>query len=391
MQKLNLPEPSDIEKQHSEKLSQLVAQKIVESKGWINFEAYMQLALYAPGLGYYSAGQQKFGEQGDFITSPEVSPLFAQSLARPIAALINKIDNCHLIEFGAGSGKLAADLLRSLQQLGQLPSAYLIIELSAELQQRQKHTLQKIIPDLMPRIKWLSELPDTTLNAVVVANEVIDAMPVQRFCACEGRLEELGIGLVDNELQLAWQTASPILQQQFEALELSPVDAEKPYCSEINRYIKPWLSALAEKLGQAAVYLVDYGYPRHEYYSAERSMGTFMGYYRHRAIDAPLWYPGLQDLTAFVDFTALAEAALESGFDVDGFTSQGNFLLNCGLAEIVEDHHCETEIEKIQLVQQMKTISLSGEMGERFKVLGLSKGLDENVPGFELRDQRYRL
>ncbi len=391
MQKLNLPEPSEIEKQHSEKLAGVIAQRITDSNGWISFEEYMQLALYAPGLGYYSAGQQKFGEQGDFITSPEVSPLFARSLARPVAALIGKIDNCHLIEFGAGSGKLAADLLLSLQDLKQLPASYLIIELSAELQQRQRETLQHMAPDLLQYVQWLDELPSSEINAVVVANEVIDAMPVQRFCACEGGLEELGVSIEGKELKLSWQAASAELQQQFAELQLSTGDSEKPYCSEINRYINPWLAALGQKLGKAAVYLVDYGYPRHEYYSADRSMGTFMGYYRHRAIDAPLWYPGLQDLTAFVDFTALAEAALENGFDVDGFTSQGNFLLNCGLADMVEQQHCNSEIEKIQLIQQMKAISLPGEMGERFKVIGLSKGLDDNVPGFELRDQRYRL
>lgn len=391
MQTIDLPEPTSEQKQHSERMSDCVRQLIKASGGWISFERYMQTVLYTPALGYYSAGQQKFGEQGDFITSPETGSLFAQSLARPVSRVLDELNDACVIEFGAGSGKLAADLLKALQLLGRLPERYLIIELSAELQQRQQQTIQQAVPELLARVEWLSELPAIPVNAVVLANEVLDAMPVQRFCWHKDSLQELGVSLQDNELRLVFRDAGNELKAAVETRIPAAFSSERPYCSEINPHIYPWINAIADCLKNGAVLLVDYGYPREEYFNEQRHMGTFMGYYRHRALDDPLWYPGLQDLTAFVDFTEVAEAALAAGFDVDGFTSQGNFLLNCGLDKIVEQIECKSETERLQLIQQVKTLSLPGEMGERFKVLALSRGLEHNVPGFELRDQRYRL
>jgi len=398
---LELPEPSKAEIAHSEQLCEHIKRKIEAAGGWLSFEQYMQLALYTPGLGYYSGGLQKFGEQGDFITSPEVSPLFAKSLARPVAALLAEIPEAKIIEFGAGSGRLAADLLAELANLKQLPADYYIVELSAELQHRQRETLQQQVPELLARVKWLSHLPENKINAIVLANEVLDAMPVKRFVLKNNRLQELGVENVEQALQLSYRDVDERLSTQIASLgikhlSINPADAESTsekyqYSSEINLNIKPWIASVADCIEQGAVYLIDYGYPRQVYYSAERVMGTFIGYYQHRAMDAPLWYPGLQDLTAFVDFTEVAEAALEAGFDVDGYTSQGNFLINCGLADIVEKAEFATEIARLQTLQQMKTLSLPGEMGERFKVMGLSKGLDKNIPGFEMRDARYSL
>lgn len=390
MQSLNLPQPTDIEKQHSAKLVEQITQCIEQAGGWISFADYMQQALYAPGLGYYSAGLHKFGEAGDFITAPEIGSLFARSLARPVAQLLNEIPAASLLEFGAGSGQLAADLLAELNALGQLPERYLIVELSAELRQRQQQTLQQQVPELLHCVQWLDQLPDTPQNLIVIANEVLDAMPATRFSIKDGVVYELGVSLQDDGLQLESRPADKALQQQVEALGIE-VRPGVEYHSEINLALAPWLASLADCIEQGAIYLIDYGYTRGEYYSPERHMGTFIGYYRHRALDAPLWYPGLQDLTAFVDFTALAEAALEAGLDVDGFTSQGNFLLDCGLDDIVQGTEGASEREHLQLVQQMKTLSLPGEMGERFKVMGLSKGLQHNVPGFSLRDLRYSL
>jgi len=391
MQALDLPQPSADEIAHSQKLSELIKQKIIAAGGWIDFEQYMQLALYAPGLGYYSAGAQKFGEQGDFITSPEVSPLFAQTLANPLANLLKKIPDAKIIEFGAGSGKLAADLLLSLDVLKKLPSEYLIIELSAELQQRQQQTLHKMAPALLSRVRWLTQLPDTPLNAIVIANEVLDAMPVQRFTFKKKQLEQLGVEIIENELQLAYQKAPAFLMDKINAVNENFKHVDYNYNSEINCQIKPWIKAVSQCINKGAMYLIDYGYPRSEYYSEDRHIGTFLGYYKHRSMDAPLWFPGLQDLTAFVDFTEVAEAAIENGFDVDGFTSQGNFLMNAGLSNIVENIKIDNEIQRLKIMQQMKTLTLPGEMGERFKVMGLSKGLDENIAGFEFRDSRYRL
>ncbi|MCW9047196.1 MAG: SAM-dependent methyltransferase [Gammaproteobacteria bacterium] len=389
MQTLELPEPTPDEIQHSQKLVEVIKQDIIEAGGWIDFERYMQLALYSPGLGYYSGGAQKFGEQGDFITSPEVSSLFAQTLSNPVSKLIEKIPDINIIEFGAGSGKLAADLLRALQKKANLPAKYFIIELSAELQQRQKNTICQLAPDLLTHVQWLTQLPESRVNAIVIANEVMDAMPVKRFRVNNKNIEKLGVEIKGQRLGLSYHKADENLTKKIDILGINR--NEYTYVSELNEHIKPWIKSITQCIEKGAIYLIDYGYPRSEYYSEERHMGTFLGYYRHRSIDAPLWYPGLQDLTAFVDFTEVAEAAIDNGLDVDGFTSQGNFLLNCGLAEVVENTSTSTEIQRLQLVQQMKTLSLPGEMGERFKVIGLSKGLDENVPGFELRDFRYRL
>jgi len=391
MQKLDLPEPSENEKKHSEELAELIKQHIDNAGGWLSFDKYMQLALYAPGLGYYSGGQQKFAEQGDFITAPETGSLFARTLARPVAALLGQIRDAKIIEFGAGSGKLAADLLVELQVLNCLPEKYLIVELSAELQQRQRETIYQQSPDLLEHVLWLSSLPAEPINAVVLANEVLDAMPVKRFMFKENKILQLGVKITDQVLGLSYREADEQLQLVVESLQLSEEVTQQTYLSEINCQTKPWIKSVAECINKGAIYLIDYGYVRSEFYSPERNMGTFMGYYRHRSMDAPLWYPGLQDLTAFVDFTLVAEAALENNLDVDGFTSQGNFLINCGLAEIVESTETNTEIEHLKLVQQMKTLSLPGEMGERFKVLGLSKGLGDNIPGFENRDLRYSL
>ncbi len=392
MQALDLPEPTIEEMAHSQKLSELIKQKVIAAGGWIDFEQYMQLALYAPGLGYYSAGAQKFGETGDFITSPEVSPLFAQTLANPVSVLLKKIPQAKIIEFGAGSGKLAADLLCALDALDQLPDEYLIIEVSAELQQRQRETLQQTVPELLDRVHWLSSLPQTSLNAIVIANEVLDAMPVQRFSIEENNeVKLLGVEIADTELKLSYQNSTEALTDKVLALNENFNHQGHAYCSEINLNIAPWIKAVSQCINKGAVYLIDYGYPRSEYYSEDRHMGTFLGYYKHRSLDAPLWCPGLQDLTAFVDFTDIAEAAIEHGFDVDGFTSQGNFLINAGLTQVVENLTIENEMQRLNIMQQMKTLSMPGEMGERFKVMGLSKGMDDNIPGFEMRDFRYRL
>ena len=389
MQTLDLPEPTDYEKEQSRKLYDIIKQSIADAGGWIDFEYYMQLALYTPGLGYYSGGGQKFGEQGDFITSPEVSPLFAQTLANPVARVLERISDAKIIEFGAGSGKLAADILLSLKEQNALPEEYLIVELSAELQQRQKETVQQVAPDLYDRVSWLTCLPEKPINAVVIANEVLDAMPVKRFLRKDNKDQLLGVEIFEQDLRLSYKDADKKITDHIDLMNIE--NSAQPYSSEINLNIEPWIKSLSQCINKGAVYLIDYGYPRSEYYSEERHMGTFLGYYRHRSIDEPLWYPGLQDLTAFVDFTSIAEAAVENNFDVDGFTSQGNFLINAGLATIVEKTEAESEIKRLQLVQQMKTLSLPGEMGERFKVIGLSKGLEENIPGFEMRDFRYRL
>jgi len=392
MQKLDLPEPGHDEKQYSQKLVKLISKEITAAGGWIDFARYMELVLYAPGLGYYSGGTQKFGEQGDFITAPEVSPLFAQTLANPVSQVLQSMGGGDVVEFGAGSGVLAADLLQALKNKNILPERYLIIELSAELKQRQKQTIERHLPELMDRVIWLDSLPEKPIKAVVLANEVLDAMPVQRFIKTETGFEVLGVGCSDDVLVLQNKKANDELSQFTKNIENDLGNKfQQGYTSEVNLNIKPWLQSIEQIIQQGAVYLIDYGYPRSEYYLPERHMGTLMCYYKHRSHDSVLWNPGLQDITAFVDFTAVAEAAVDVGFDVNGFTSQGNFLLNTGLSQLVESQMSDDLKKQLPLVQQMKTLTLPSEMGERFKVMGLNKGLEILTPGFEFRDARDRL
>ena len=389
---LDLPEPDLDARQHSQALTDVIVREIKAAGGWIDFSQYMTLALYAPGLGYYSAGLQKFGEGGDFITAPELSPLFAQSLANPVAAVLSDMAGGNIIEFGAGSGVLAAGLLAELHLKQQLPERYFIIELSAELKQRQQQTLNQRVPELMDRVEWLDALPEQPLKAVVLANEVLDAMPVRRFVKMGNEVQALGVAISDDGLVLRPGETDTDLQQAVDHVEEDIGHQLAPaYRSELNLNIEPWLRSLADALLQGAVYLIDYGYPRSEYYLPERDMGTFMCYYRHRTHDDALWYPGLQDMTAFVDFTAVAEAALAAGFEIAGFTSQSNFLLDSGMAELLERQMPDSEKERIALVQQMKSLTLPTEMGERFKVMALDKNLPGIIPGFRLRDYSARL
>ncbi|MCW8855188.1 MAG: SAM-dependent methyltransferase [Gammaproteobacteria bacterium] len=392
MQKLELPEPSREEQQHSDRLVELIKGEIEQSGGWIDFARFMELALYAPGLGYYSAGQQKFGEQGDFITAPEISPLFSQTLANPVADILIAMQGGDVMEFGAGSGAMAAECLAALQRKNVLPDRYLIVELSAELRERQKQIIMARVPDLIERVQWLDALPEQKIKAVVLANEVLDAMPVQRFVRNQEAVQCLGVALQDDKLVLKSVESDAQLKARVEAIEKN-IGREfcQAYSSEINFNAQPWLQSIADTLDQGAVYLIDYGYPQSEYYLPDRIMGTLMCYYQHRAHDNTLWYPGLQDITSFVDFTLVAEAAVDAGFEVEGFTSQANFLIDCGLPQLVEELMSTDIKQQIQLVQQMKTLTLPSEMGERFKVLGLTKHLHMDIPGFGLRNNVLKL
>ena len=392
MQKVHLPEPDPIALQHSQALQHKIIQAMQQNTDHhIDFSHYMNMALYEPGLGYYSSASQKFGAQGDFITAPEVSPLFAQCLAHSVADVLAQMSAAHIIEFGAGSGILAVDLLLALEQLKQLPEQYFIIELSAHLQQRQQTLIRERIPHLQHKIKWLQALPNEKINAVVIANEVLDAMPVQRFIIQQHKTQQIGVQHLDN-LQLKTIPADAVLSQAVQSIEHN-LHRHFPenYCAEINAYAQPWLTSLSASLHQAAIFLIDYGYHQAEYYSLERHMGTLMCYYQHRSHADALRYPGLQDITAFVDFTAIAEAALTANFEVDGYTNQASFLLACGLAELTEPLMSSDVQQQLLLSQQIKTLTLPSEMGERFKVMALSKNLKKAIHGFELRDFRDRL
>ncbi|MEW6330851.1 MAG: SAM-dependent methyltransferase [Pseudomonadota bacterium] len=380
-----LPPPTAEEQVHHEKLVQRLREEMAAVGGEIPFDRFMELALYAPGLGYYVAGTRKFGAHGDFITAPELGPLFARCLARPCRSLLTGLDGGDILEAGAGSGALAADLLLELESLGQVPERYLVLELGAELRARQQQTIERRAPHLAGRVQWLSDLPGN-FRGMVLANEVLDAMPVSRFRVTENGVNELCVAW-DNE-GFVWREkpAGAALRERIEALRLPA-----GYSSEINLRAEAWVRRAAENLKQGAMLLIDYGFPRAEFYHAQRAQGTLMCHYRHQAHDDPLRLAGLQDITAHVDFTAIAEAGVDAGLDLLGYTSQAAFLLGCGLEQIMAASDPDEVRTHLALTQQVKKLTLPHEMGELFKVLALGRGVREPLPGFTLQDRRGRL
>ena len=374
-------------------LCDLIRAEIAAAGGALSFARYMELALYAPGLGYYSAGSQKFGVQGDFITAPEISPLFARCLARQCRQVLNALGGGAILEFGAGSGVLAVELLLELERLDSLPSAYFILELSAELRARQQCLLSQRAAHLLDRIRWLESLPAGGLRGVVLANEVLDAMPVQLFVRSAGALKERCVACEDQGFIWRDVPAGAPLTQAVAALQAAlPASLPDGYCSEINPALPGWITSLAATLEQGVALLIDYGYPRREYYLPERSAGTLMCHYRHRVHADPLILTGLQDITAHVDFTALAAAGSAAGLTIAGYTTQAHFLLGSGLPELAAASDPQDLAAHLAVTDQIKTLTLPGAMGERFKVLALARGL-EGLPlrGFALRDLRGRL
>ncbi|MCK5395271.1 MAG: SAM-dependent methyltransferase [Gammaproteobacteria bacterium] len=378
-------------------LQQCVRAACNSSDGWIRFSDFMNIALYEPGLGYYSGGLQKFGQQGDFITSPEVSPLFGQCLASQLSEVLKnlkKINNekVFVIEFGAGSGALAVDILLQLEKLGSLPERYFILELSAELRQRQKEALKDKAAHLLGFVQWLDNLPEGMTNAVVVANEVLDAMPVECFKVVDNQIETLVVGLDNGDLVSRYITADDEVVEKVSAIQQrSNIEYSNNYCSEYNPAISGWLSALECEIKNLVILLIDYGYNEKEYYHPDRVDGTLMCYYQHRAHDNFLWWPGLQDITAFVNFTDVAYSAVDLGMEISGYTTQAAFLLANGLSELHAEQVTDDVQEQVKLSQQIKTLTLPSEMGDRFKVMALTKNYDEPITGFSMLDLRNRL
>jgi len=388
---VDLPELSAAEQQRSDELEERLKQRLAE-QSFLPFSAVMQSLLYEPQLGYYVAGAEKFGEQGDFVTAPEVSPLFARCLARQCLPVLQELGEADLLELGAGSGKMAADLLLELEHLDCLPSRYAILELSAELQQRQRETLQQQAPHLLERVVWLQEWPEKFVG-VVLANEVLDAMPVERFKLVASEIEQLGLLLHESELHEATGSAPAELQQAVERIQ-QDLGATLPegFCSEVNLNLAGWFVALSESLSRGAVLLIDYGYARREFYQPERATGTLSCFYRHCLHHDPYQRFGVQDVTASVDFTAVIEAADQAGFELEGYVTQANFLFNNQLDRLVEQAAEGLEsLPLLKLSQEVKKLTLPAEMGERFKVMGLSKGLQQHLQGFSHNDISRRL
>lgn len=387
-----LPEPSEGEKVWSAALCAQIEEQCNRVSGWMGFREFMHMALYAPGFGYYSSDLRKFGAQGDFITAPEISPLFAQCLARQIADVFAAMAQPMLLEFGAGSGLMAADLLLELERLDALPEQYRILELSASLKLRQQATINDKAPHLLARVVWLDALPEEKFNGVVVANEVLDAMPVECFKIADQAITALQVHCRDNQLTAEYQPASEAVVAAVRTIE-ARIEASlgDGYSSEFNPAIPGWLASIASVLEQGVVLLIDYGYAAAEYYHPERQMGTLMCHYQHRAHADPLWYPGLQDITAFVDFSDVAYSAVEADFEVSGYATQAMFLFASGLQELHQRAVTDELKNQLRLAQQIKTLTLPSEMGERFKVMALSKNYHEPLRGFMMQDLRARL
>lgn len=352
------------------------------------FVEYMQQALYAPVGGYYSSSRPKFGKEGDFITAPELSPLFGKTLAKQCLQIINARPdlNC-ILEFGAGSGRLCLDILQALEQAQSVPEHYFILELSAGLRGLQQETIATQLPHLLERVVWLNEWPED-FDGIVLANEVLDAMPVHRFLLSEAGLSEAWV-LLDSQGRLQ-EEYRPIENDVLRTyIEQCLPSLPNPYQSEVNLIAAPWIKTLAQHLNQAVVFLLDYGFPRQEYYHEDRRLGTLMCHYKHHSHPDALQHPGEQDITAHVDFTLIAEAAVEAGFHVAGYTNQASFLLSNGLLSLLET--AVSLREEVAQKQAVKQLTHPNEMGELFKVMALTKGVDMDLQGFLLSDKRASL
>jgi SAM-dependent MidA family methyltransferase len=383
---LNLPGLDNDEREHSERLLARIRAEIDAHQGWISFERYMELALYEPGLGYYSAGARKLGADGDFITAPEISPLFSRCLASQSAEVLEQIPDGNILEFGAGSGVMAADLLLELEQLGRLPERYLILEVSADLRVRQHATLSERVPHVLDRVQWLDALPET-FEGIMIANEVLDAMPVQRFRIRAAEVNALGVTWQLGRLDWSEVRADDALSQAVRKLE-GELGAAFPdqYVSEINQRLPAWIAAISTVLTRGVALFIDYGLPRRDYYRPDRNEGTLLCHFRHRFHDDPLINVGLQDIGAWVDFTAVAEAAADSGLRVAGYCTQSHFLIGAGIEHYLAVLATADLPARMQVARQTMVLTLPNEMGERFKAIALSRDFEMPLRGFSMRD-----
>ncbi len=386
---MKLPQPSAEALEQSGRLVSRLQSLIDAHGGWISFATYMAEALYAPGLGYYSGGARKFGPGGDFITAPELTPLFGQALASQVRQVM-ELSAPHVVEAGAGTGLLAADLLLELEHLGALPDSYAILEVSAELRERQFDTLATRVPHLASRVRWLDGLPDHFAGAMI-ANEVLDVMPVHVVAWRPEGIFERGVSL-DDAGRFAWadRPVAGRVADAAAALE-RPLPAEGEYVSELNLAGRAWVAEWAARLEKGALLLVDYGYPRAEYYLDSRSTGTLLCYFRHHAHGDPFLWPGLNDITAFVDFTAVAEAGFDAGLDVLGYTDQANLLFNCGILACLARRAPEDGADYIRAAKAVQRLTGPHEMGELFKIIALGRGIGQPLLGFLRGDRLHAL
>jgi SAM-dependent MidA family methyltransferase len=380
-----LPALNEAEAAHSAALLQRITQHIAAAGGFIDFATFMELALYAPGLGYYSAGSAKIGAAGDFTTAPEVSILFARCVARQCAQILQQIPGGAILELGAGTGSMAATLLGQLATLQALPAHYDILEVSADLAQRQRERLASLPEALRSRVRWLQQLP-APLRGVIVANEVLDALPCRRFVAGAAAIEDLGVTSAAGALTWARRPADAALSAAVQALG-TPLPTG--YTSELCLRLDPWITSLAEILERGVMLLFDYGLPRAQYYHPDRRSGTLTCHFKHRAHFDPLIQVGVQDISAWVDFTRVALAGHDAGLEVLGFCTQAGFLLGAGIDELLGQ--AREASEQARLAGEARRLLLPGEMGEAFKLLALGRGIELPLISFRHQDLRDSL
>jgi SAM-dependent MidA family methyltransferase len=391
-----LPQPDSDQIALSAALSGLIRRRIAEAGGALRFDHYMQAALYEPGLGYYVAGQRRFGPDGDFVTAPELSPLFGRCLAVQLARWLDAGAPPVIWEFGAGSGALAAEVIAALTEGGRAPARYRIVEVSPDLRERQRSLLRERLPaQAFDRIEWLDELPER-LEGVVLANEVLDAMPVRLFECLENRIHDCEVVARGDRFEWQLRLADPPFEQAVRArLAASgwPVGVfGSGYRSELGEQALAWVRSIGERLVRGAMLIIDYGFPSREFFHPQRRAGTLNCHYRHHAHDDPFWWPGLCDITAHVDFSAVSEAALASGLELLGYTSQAHFLLGCGLAEHFSARVPDEPLARARAAQAIQQLVSEAEMGELFKVIAFGRGLDDSVQkGLAGRDRSAML
>ena len=365
--------------------------EIASAGGWIDFERYMDIALYAPGLGYYSAGAHKLGRGGDFITAPEISRLFGACVAQQCADVLQQMTQGSILEIGAGSGRLAVDVLSRLETFGALPERYRILEISADLRERQRRAIVGAIPHLLERVEWIEAPPEAPFHGVILANEVLDALPVVRFRWHTAYCEELGVAIESGRFVCSPRPANATTSAVCDALEATGGGWQDGYESEYCPRLGAWTQEVTRALRAGLVLWVDYGLPRAQYYFPQRRDGTLLCHFRQRVFEDPFLYPGLQDMTAWVDFTWLAESCTAAGYELAGFTTQAHFLAGLGIDREMRslaggDQHCYA-----RLANEARQLMLPGEMGERFKAMAWVRGIDAALRGFGLNDLRHTL
>ena len=392
-----LPTPSPEAQKHSETLTARIKKRIVETGGWLGFSDFMQIALYEPALGYYNGGAKKFGLGGDFVTAPEISPIFAQTLARQVAQVlaITSSQNAHadILELGAGTGKLAADLLLELQALAHLPAHYFILEVSDYLRQIQLETLEKYLPeDLVQRVQWINVLP-RRFTGVMLGNEVLDAIPTHIIHTQTEGVYERGLALAQEKL--VWQDRqldeSSNLYSRNLLEAVSKLNLPNDYVTEINLAASGLISSLANVLQHGVILMIDYGFAAREYYHPQRNLGTLMCHYQHYAHIDPLINVGLQDITAHVNFTEIAEVGVANGLTLSGFCSQAQFLMNCGVLDLLSQVSPSDMARYTPLAAAAQKLLSPAEMGDLFKVIALTKAIEEPLIGFANGNKSYTL